>query len=135
MNNTTSLPLVSSTAALMANNTKSESQFLAEAPAQVCSTLFTIAAVVITLHQIYMHLKHSVVVNEQRWIVRLLFMCPIYSFCSWISLLFWSYNEAYVYFNAVRDCYEAFAIYSFVSLFFIFSKKSTQHLPEITIFL
>lgn len=131
MNNTTSETLVSSTAALMANTTKSESQFLAEAPAQVCSTLFTIAAVVITLHQIYMHLKHSVVVNEQRWIVRLLFMCPIYSFCSWISLLFWSYNEAYVYFNAVRDCYEAFAIYSFVSLCFEYLGGEVAILNEI----
>lgn len=63
-------------------------------------------------------LLHYVVVNEQRWIIRILFICPVYAFCSWLSLLFWRSQEAYVYFNAVRDCYEAFVIYCFLSLCF-----------------
>lgn len=32
-------------------------------------------------------------------------MVPMYAFDSWLSLLFLS-NNAYVYFSAVRDCYE-----------------------------
>ena len=40
------------------------------------------------------------------WIVRILFIVPIYAFESWLSLLFFKGNHYYVYFNAVRDCYE-----------------------------
>ena len=53
---------------------------------------------------------------EQRWIVRILFIVPVYAFQSWISLLFFSHDNLYVYFNAVRDCYEAFVIYNFLCL-------------------
>ncbi len=33
-----------------------------------------------------------------------------------IKFSFGSYENYYVYFNAVRDCYEAFVIYNFLSL-------------------
>ena len=56
--------------------------------------------------QIYVHLRYYSCPNEQRWIVRVLFIVPIYSFDSWLSLLFFSKDEYYVYFNTVRDCYE-----------------------------
>ena len=39
---------------------------------------------------------------EQRWIVRILFIVPVYAFESWLSLLFFSHDNYYVYFNAVR---------------------------------
>ena len=32
-----------------------------------------------------------------------------YAFVSWLSLLFFSANDYYVYFYAVRDCYEVSA--------------------------
>ena len=71
---------------------------------------------------------------EQRWIVRILFIVPVYAFESWLSLLFFSHDNYYVYFNAIRscfeamqwrslisncmyrDCYEGFVIYNFLSL-------------------
>ena len=56
--------------------------------------------------QIYLQLRHYTCPNEQRWIVRILFIVPIYSFDSWLSLLFFSNESYYVYFNTVRDCYE-----------------------------
>lgn len=43
---------------------------------------------------------------EQRWIVRILFIVPIYATYSWISLLFFNSESYYVYFFTVRDCYE-----------------------------
>jgi len=43
-------------------------------------------------------------------------MVPVYAFTSFLSLLFWRYDNYYVYFNAFRDCYEAFVIYNFLSL-------------------
>jgi len=74
------------------------------------------AAIFITCHQIYQYLRYYTNPAEQRWIVRILFIVPVYAFESWLSLLFFSYDNYYVYFNAVRDCYEAFVIYNFLSL-------------------
>lgn len=68
--------------------------------------------------QIYLHLRSYTVPNEQRYIVRLLFIVPIYAFDSWLSLLLLGGHQHYVYFDSVRDCYEAFVIYSFLSLCF-----------------
>lgn len=51
--------------------------------------------------------------EQQLWIVRILFIVPIYGFCSWLALLLPSYA---IYFNAVRSCYEAFVIYNFLRL-------------------
>ena len=56
--------------------------------------------------QIYQYLRWYTNPAEQRWIVRILFIVPIYAFESWLSLLFFKGNHYYVYFNAVRDCYE-----------------------------
>ena len=44
---------------------------------------------------------------EQRWIVRILFIVPVYAFESWLSLLFFSHDNYYVYFNAIRSCFGA----------------------------
>lgn len=56
--------------------------------------------------QIYTHLRSYTVPNEQRYIIRILFIVPIYAFDSWLSLLFISNDQYYVYFDSVRDCYE-----------------------------
>jgi len=79
--------------------------------------LCTFLAIGITCHQIFQHIRFYTTPKEQAWIIRVLFIVPIYSMCSWLSL-FWfgTSDDYYVYFNAVRDCYEAFVIYSFLSL-------------------
>lgn len=56
--------------------------------------------------QIYMHLRCYSRPNEQRHIVRILFIVPIYAFDSWLSLLFFTNDQYYVYFGTIRDCYE-----------------------------
>lgn len=56
--------------------------------------------------QIYMHLRCYSCPNEQRYIVRILFIVPIYAFDSWLSLLLLGGHQYYVYFDSVRDCYE-----------------------------
>merc|ERR1719489_491921 len=81
-----------------------------------CSALCVWTAIIITCHQIYQYLRFYTNPAEQRWIVRILFIVPLYAFVSWLSLLFFSYDNYYVYFYAVRDCYEAFVIYNFLSL-------------------
>lgn len=90
--------------------------FLQTAAAQGIGGTFAIAAIIITVHQIYLHLRYYTCPNEQRWIVRVLFIVPIYSFDSFLSLMFFNNDNYYVYFDSIRDCYEAFVIYSFLSL-------------------
>ena len=68
------------------------------------------------LSQIYQYLRFYTHPSEQRWIVRILFIVPIYAFTSWLSLLFFHNNSYYIYFDTFRDCYEAFVIYNFLSL-------------------
>ncbi|KAI2801264.1 hypothetical protein BLOT_011841 [Blomia tropicalis] len=89
--------------------------FLQSTSAKVIAGAFTWMALIITCHQIYKHLKYYTLPSEQRWIVRILFIVPIYGLDSWFSLLFFRDNY-YVYFDSVRDWYEAFVIYNFLSL-------------------
>jgi len=74
------------------------------------------SALFLTGYQIFQYLRYYTNPAEQRWIIRILFIVPVYALTSWLSLLFFTYNNFYVYFNAVRDCYEAFVIYNFLSL-------------------
>ncbi|XP_034050028.1 transmembrane protein 184ba isoform X2 [Thalassophryne amazonica] len=90
--------------------------FLMTSAAQAVSGFFVWIALILTCHQIYMHLRFYSSPQEQRHIVRILFIVPIYAFDSWLSLLFFTNDQYYVYFDTVRDCYEAFVIYSFLSL-------------------
>ncbi|XP_048487470.1 transmembrane protein 184B isoform X6 [Plutella xylostella] len=93
-----------------------EPVFLQTRSAQVIAGVFVWTALFITCQQIYQHLRWYTNPSEQRWIVRILFIVPIYGCYSWISLLFFNGNSYYVYFFTVRDCYESFVIYSFLSL-------------------
>ncbi|KPM05757.1 transmembrane protein 184B-like protein 2 [Sarcoptes scabiei] len=79
--------------------------FLQSSSAKVISGAFAWTALFITCHQIYQHLKYYSLPSEQRWIVRILFIVPIYGLDSWFSLLFFRDNY-YVYFDSVRDWYE-----------------------------
>uniref|UniRef100_A0A8C5R2Y3 Transmembrane protein 184A n=1 Tax=Leptobrachium leishanense TaxID=445787 RepID=A0A8C5R2Y3_9ANUR len=89
------------------NNTVTDDHlFLTTAAAKGISGVFVWSALLLTCHQIYVHLRNYTVPNEQRYIIRILFIVPIYSFDSWLSLLFIGNDQYYVYFDSVRDCYE-----------------------------
>ncbi|XP_055632142.1 transmembrane protein 184B isoform X1 [Toxorhynchites rutilus septentrionalis] len=90
--------------------------FLQTKTAQGLAGIFVWIALFIACQQIYQHLRWYTNPQEQRWIVRILFIVPIYATYSWISLLFFNSESVYVYFFTVRDCYEAFVIYNFLSL-------------------
>ncbi|MFH4984147.1 hypothetical protein AB6A40_010856 [Gnathostoma spinigerum] len=112
------------------NITYPEDIFLRSSFARGIAGFFTWAALLITSHQIYQHLRWYSCPSEQRWIVRILFIVPIYAFDSWLSLLFFS-NNVYIYFNSIRDCYEAFVIYSFLSLCYEYLGGESNIMAEI----
>ena len=58
------------------------------------------------LLQIYKHLRYYTVPAEQRWIVRILFIVPIYALNSWISLMLFQNENLYIYLDTVRNIYE-----------------------------
>ena len=80
---------------------------------------------VLTCFHIYRHLQHWSWPSQQKWIVRILFMVPIYALASWLSLRFFHLS---IYFDTVRDVYEgewnraasgpkdAFSVFSSLSL-------------------
>jgi len=70
-------------------------------------------SVIIALFLVFRHATHYLKPYEQRHIIRILLMIPIYSIVSFLSYVF--YWKA-VYFEVLRDCYEAFAIASFFTL-------------------
>ncbi|XP_056379919.1 transmembrane protein 184B isoform X2 [Hyla sarda] len=111
--------------------TLEQPMFLMTTTAQAVSGFFVWTALLITCHQIYMHLRSYSCPNEQRHIVRILFIVPIYAFDSWLSLLFFTNDQYYVYFDTVRDCYEAFVIYNFLSLCYEYLGGESNIMTEI----
>nr|POE59306.1 transmembrane protein [Quercus suber] len=77
------------------------------------AAVFGLISVVISLFLVFQHATHYLKPWEQRHIIRILLMIPIYSTVSFLSYL--KYRHA-VYFEVLRDCYEAFAIASFFTL-------------------
>ena len=69
------------------------------------------------LFQVFQHLRYYTVPEQQLWIVRILFIIPVYGFCSWLGILFPKYS---VYFDAIRSCYEGLFICFFKKLFDLF---------------
>jgi hypothetical protein len=59
------------------------------------------------------HLRHFSQPVIQRKIVAILWMVPVYSTTSWLSLRFVRYS---IYFDILRDCYESYVIYMFFAL-------------------
>ena len=72
-----------------------------------------VLACLFSFHQIYKHLRHYTRPDLQKHIVRILLMVPIYAIDSFLSLLFHQYS---LYFDLLRDAYEAYVVYTFFRL-------------------
>lgn len=64
----------------------------------------------ISIYGILMHLTNYYQPNIQCYVVRILWMVPIYSIESWLCLRF---HEVAIYIETLRDCYESFVLYCF----------------------
>lgn len=66
-----------------------------------------------SLYLVIQHLRHFSKPDYQLYICRIILMVPIYCLTSYLSILNPSISE---FLNMLRDCYEAFVIYSFTML-------------------
>ncbi|CAG8528984.1 533_t:CDS:2 [Scutellospora calospora] len=79
----------------------------------VISAIFTIEASLIAFYQMKQQWKYYNRPEHQRYIVRLIFLVPMYTIMTWLSYFFLKYS---VYFIVIRDTYQAFATHSFFNL-------------------
>ncbi|RFU27050.1 hypothetical protein B7463_g9281, partial [Scytalidium lignicola] len=70
-------------------------------------------AMLCSFYLIWMHALHYTKPTEQRHIIRILFMIPVYAAASFLSIYYYWHAT---YFEVISDCYEAFAIASFFAL-------------------
>lgn len=73
----------------------------------------TVGAIALAIFHIYRHLLNYTEPTYQRYIVRIIFMVPVYALMSFLSLVL---NDSSIYFNSIREVYEAWVIYNFLSL-------------------
>eukprot|EP01102_Stenamoeba_stenopodia_P009243 TRINITY_DN2723_c0_g1_i1.p1 TRINITY_DN2723_c0_g1~~TRINITY_DN2723_c0_g1_i1.p1 ORF type:complete len:590 (+),score=132.71 TRINITY_DN2723_c0_g1_i1:191-1960(+) len=79
----------------------------------ITAGVFSLFAFILSFYLIWKHLQNWNEPHLQVPIVRLLLMVPIYSIDSWLSLLM---PDKQLYFDTIRDCYEAYVIYMFFVL-------------------
>lgn len=98
---------------------------------------FVFLTIPISLWGILQHLVNYTRPELQRRIVRILWMVPIYATDSWLALRF---PKAAIYLDSLRECYEAYVIYNFMTFLLAFlssecnfevvlsEKRQVQHL-------
>ncbi|KAF9928007.1 hypothetical protein BGZ67_007210 [Mortierella alpina] len=79
----------------------------------VLSGFLALVATLVSFHLLYRHAKNYNKPSEQRHIMRIVLMIPIYAVISFLSYRFY---KGAMYFETIRDCYEAFVMYSFFVL-------------------
>lgn len=73
--------------------------------------IFVLMALPITFWEITQHLVHYNKPNLQRYIIRILWMVPIYALNAWLALTF---PKGGIYLDTCREFYEAYVIYNFM---------------------
>eukprot|EP00658_Telonema_sp_P-2_P060604 TRINITY_DN4947_c0_g2_i9.p1 TRINITY_DN4947_c0_g2~~TRINITY_DN4947_c0_g2_i9.p1 ORF type:complete len:261 (+),score=64.94 TRINITY_DN4947_c0_g2_i9:61-843(+) len=96
--------------------------------AKVLGGAIAIGAIFGSFELIFKHLKYFSCPEQQRHIVRILFMIPIYAVDSWASLMA---PEASEFINPFRDCYEAYVLYSFIKLLEAYIGDLEALLPQL----
>ena len=81
--------------------------------ALVLGSICSVLACILAGYQIGAHIVYYNSPPFQRYIIRIIFMVPVYAICSLVTL---AEPKNAVYVSTVRDCYEAWILYNFHSL-------------------
>lgn len=93
----------------------------------IIASFFTFVATAVSIWLVSKHLQWYTNKREQRHIVRILFMVPIYAIVSLASYLFWNHSTPLI---LLRDCYESTVLTSFfyLLLFYINPNPDEQRM-------
>uniref|UniRef100_A0A0A9VVG3 Transmembrane protein 184C n=1 Tax=Lygus hesperus TaxID=30085 RepID=A0A0A9VVG3_LYGHE len=73
--------------------------------------VFVVIALPISIWEIIQHMIYYSRPSLQKYIIRILWMVPIYALNGWLGLV---YPEKGIYVDSGRECYEAYVIYNFL---------------------
>ncbi|KAF7489573.1 Transmembrane protein [Sarcoptes scabiei] len=97
-------------------------QFTSDWP--LVAGLFALTAIFLSIYEICKHMQHYTKPYLQKYIVRILWMVPIYALNSWFAMFF---SQISIYMDTLRECYEAFVIYSFMKFLFNFLRTEIDN--------
>ena len=70
--------------------------------------VMVLGTIVLSFRLVYLHLTHWYMPEVQKYVVRILWMVPLYAVQSWLSLRF---HGSRIYIDTVRDFYEAYGTF------------------------
>jgi len=94
----------------------------------IVSGFFTIVAIVTSFWLINKHTQWYTNKREQRYIIRILLMVPIYACVSLASYIFWNNSTPLL---LIRDCYESTVLTSFFYLLLVYLSPDPHEQKEI----
>ncbi|KAG2484774.1 hypothetical protein HYH03_016428 [Edaphochlamys debaryana] len=89
--------------------------------------IFVILSMPISIYEIAMHTEYYTQPRLQKHVIRILLMVPIYAVDAWFALRF---RKAREYLDPIRECYEAFVIYSFFAYLMAYLQDNLGDLDE-----
>eukprot|EP01103_Thecamoeba_quadrilineata_P010686 TRINITY_DN2373_c0_g2_i1.p1 TRINITY_DN2373_c0_g2~~TRINITY_DN2373_c0_g2_i1.p1 ORF type:complete len:507 (-),score=78.59 TRINITY_DN2373_c0_g2_i1:160-1680(-) len=99
---------------MISNDTDTTITFSDTEIALICvAGVSSLLASAISFVLIWNHIHHYDEPDLQRQIIRIIFMIPVYAISSFLCLPFPAYAD---YINTFRDCYEAYVLWTFLSL-------------------
>ncbi|GIL83404.1 hypothetical protein Vretimale_11220 [Volvox reticuliferus] len=87
--------------------------------------IFAILSVPISIYEIALHTEYYTQPHLQKHVIRILLMVPIYAVDAWLALRFAKARE---YLDPIRECYEAFVVYSFLAYLMAFLQEKYPNL-------
>ncbi|KAF7386431.1 hypothetical protein HZH68_013563 [Vespula germanica] len=94
---------------LIANSIKTD--FNKQDQGALVGGAFVLLALPIAFYEIVQHMIYYTQPRLQKYIIRILWMVPIYAVNAWLGLV---YPEGSIYVDSLRECYEAYVIYNFM---------------------
>jgi len=91
--------------------------------AWIVAGVFALLAGVVSFLQMRLHLHWNPNRELRKFVLRILFMVPVYALESWMGLRF---KDGSLYWDVARECYEALVIYSFYMLLVEFLGGQTK---------
>eukprot|EP00731_Ephydatia_muelleri_P028273 Em0019g1146a len=89
--------------------------------------VFVLLTLPVFLYGLVLHLLNYTQPHLQHYIIRIIFIVPIYSIDSFLGLL---YPPSAIYWTTIRNCYESFVLYSFLRYLLNFLEHSYAPLDD-----